>query len=92
MNFKSNDLKEFRKSKGLLIDVRSPEEYYKGHMPNSINIPIFNNEERSIIGKKYKIAGRESAIRAAKITEVELVQIPKITKGGFYKNHLFVCV
>ena len=58
MNFKSNDLKEFRKSKGLLIDVRSPEEYYKGHMPNSINIPIFNNEERSIIGKKYKIYGR----------------------------------
>ena len=63
MNFKSNDLKEFRKTKGLLIDVRSPDEYYKGHMPNSINIPIFNNEERSIIGKKYKISGREIAVR-----------------------------
>jgi len=63
MNFKSNDLKEFRKTKGLLIDVRSPSEYYKGHMPNSINIPIFNNEERSIIGKKYKISGREIAVR-----------------------------
>ena len=49
MHFKSNNLKEFRKIKGLLIDVRSPEEYYKGHMPNSINLPIFNNEERSII-------------------------------------------
>jgi len=63
MNFKSNDLKEFRKTKGLLIDVRSPDEYYKGHMPNSINIPIFDNEERSIIGKKYKISGREIAVR-----------------------------
>ncbi len=63
MNFKSNDLKEFRKTRGLLIDVRSPEEYYKGHMPNSINIPIFNNEERSIIGKKYKFSGREIAVR-----------------------------
>ena len=63
MNFKSNDLKEFRKTKGLLIDVRSPDEYYKGHMPNSINIPIFNNEERSIIGKKYKISGKEIAVR-----------------------------
>ena len=63
MNFKSNDLKEFRKTKGLLIDVRSPDEYYKGHIPNSINIPIFNNEERSIIGKKYKISGREIAVR-----------------------------
>ena len=63
MNFKSNDLKEFRRTKGLLIDVRSPDEYYKGHMPNSINFPIFNNEERSIIGKKYKYSGRENAVR-----------------------------
>jgi len=63
MNFKSNNLKEFRKTKGLLIDVRSPDEYYKGHMPNSINLPIFNNEERSIIGKKYKLFGREIAVR-----------------------------
>ncbi len=48
---------------GILIDVRSPEEYYKGHMPNSINIPLFNNEERSIIGKKYKLSGRTNAVR-----------------------------
>ncbi len=63
MNFKSNNLKEFRKAKGILIDVRSPDEYYKGHMPNSINIPIFDNAERSFIGKKYKISGREVAVR-----------------------------
>ena len=62
MNFKSTKLKEFRNLKGLLIDVRSPEEYYKGHMPNSINIPLFNNEEREFIGKKYKNAGREKAV------------------------------
>ena len=76
MNFKSNDLKEFRKSKGLLIDVRSPEEYYKGHMPNSISIPIFNNEERSIIGKKYKYSGRENAVREGfKIIENKIDKI-----------------
>ena len=63
MNFKSYDLKEFRNARGLLLDVRSPEEYYKGHMPNSINIPLFNNEERSIIGKKYKNAGRQIAVK-----------------------------
>jgi len=62
MNFKSTTLKEFRNLKGLLIDVRSPDEYYKGHMPNSINIPLFNNDERSFIGKKYKNAGREKAV------------------------------
>jgi len=78
MNFKSNDLKEFRKTKGLLIDVRSPDEYYKGHMPNSINIPIFNNEERSIIGKKYKLSGREIAVREGfKIIENKIDKLIK---------------
>ena len=78
MNFKSNDLKEFRKTKALLIDVRSPDEYYKGHVPNSINIPIFNNEERSIIGKKYKIFGREIAVREGfKIIENKIENIIK---------------
>ena len=78
MNFKSNDLKEFRKTKGLLIDVRSPDEYYKGHMPNSINIPIFNNEERSVVGKKYKISGREIAVREGfKIIENKIDKLLK---------------
>ena len=73
MNFESNNLKEFRRTSGLLIDVRSPDEYYKGHMPNSINIPLFNNDERSIIGKKYKVSGRNLAIREGfKIIEKKL--------------------
>jgi len=62
MNFKSTKLKEFRNLDGLLIDVRSPDEYYKGHMPNSINIPLFNNDERAFIGKKYKNAGKDKAV------------------------------
>ena len=69
MNFKSFELKKFRKTDGLLIDVRSPEEYYKGHMPNSINIPLFDNEERVILGVTYKNSGREKAVlKGLKIT------------------------
>ena len=44
MYFKSKELEKFRSFKGPLIDVRSPSEYYKGHLPNSINIPLFDND------------------------------------------------
>jgi len=62
MYFKRKELEKFRSFKGPLIDVRSPGEYYKGHMPNSINIPLFDNNERSIIGTIYKKEGRKKAI------------------------------
>ena len=55
------ELDKFRDFKGPLIDVRSPGEYYKGNMSNSINIPLFNDEERSIVGKIYKNIGKEKA-------------------------------
>ncbi len=53
---------KFRKLEGPLIDVRSPDEYYKGNMANSINIPLFDNEERVIVGTIYKNKGREKAV------------------------------
>jgi len=62
MYFKRKELEKFRSFKGPLIDVRSPSEYYKGHMPNSINIPLFDNDERSIIGTIYKKQGRDKAV------------------------------
>lgn len=46
----------------LLIDVRTPAEYANGHIPGAVNIPIFSNEERAIVGTKYK---KESRISAA---------------------------
>ncbi|MBK9995358.1 MAG: tRNA 2-selenouridine(34) synthase MnmH [Saprospiraceae bacterium] len=45
-----------------IIDVRSPSEYSKGHIPNAINIPLFSDDERAIIGTLYKKQGKEVAI------------------------------
>lgn len=45
-----------------LVDVRSPGEFGAGHIPGSINIPLFTNEERTVIGTVYKQRSKEEAI------------------------------
>ena len=45
-----------------VIDVRSPGEYDKGHVPGAVNLPLFDNEERAVVGTIYKQEGREKAI------------------------------
>ena len=46
------------------IDVRSPKEFDRGSMPNSVNIPILNDVEREIIGKIFKQDGSDAAQQA----------------------------
>ena len=45
-----------------VIDVRSPSEYAYGHIPGAVNIPLFNDDERDVIGKIYKSEGGIPAI------------------------------
>ena len=45
-----------------IIDVRSPGEFEEGHIPNAINIPLFTNEERAVIGTLYKQTGKDAAV------------------------------
>lgn len=45
-----------------VIDVRSPSEFNMGHIPGAINIPLFNDTERTAVGIKYKKEGRIPAI------------------------------
>jgi len=45
-----------------VIDVRSPAEWKQGHIPGSVNIPLFSNEERAKVGIRFKQAGKEFAV------------------------------
>ena len=38
----------------MLFDVRTPAEYEKGHIPGALNLPLFTNEERAVVGTTYK--------------------------------------
>jgi tRNA 2-selenouridine synthase len=46
-----------------VLDVRSPGEYTHAHIPNAINLPLFTNEERKIVGTAYKQQSRQVAIK-----------------------------
>lgn len=45
-----------------VIDVRTPAEFEKGHIPGAFNVPLFSNEERVKVGTSYKQDSREAAI------------------------------
>jgi tRNA 2-selenouridine synthase len=47
-----------------IIDVRSPIEYNKGHIPNAHNVYLFSDEDRHKIGIVYKQHGKDKAILA----------------------------
>lgn len=51
------------------IDVRSPGEFAEGTVPGSVNVPLFDNEERARIGTIYK----QESVEAAKELGLEIV-------------------
>ncbi len=78
----------------LLVDVRSPGEFKSETIPGAINIPIFTDEERAIIGTTYvqdsidkaKQLGVEAA--ANKLPEI-YEKVVKLDKE--YDNIVFFC-
>jgi len=52
----------FLAAPGPLIDVRSPAEFSQGHLPGALNLPLFDDAERSSIGTLYKQQGRSAAV------------------------------
>ncbi len=46
-----------------IVDARSPCEYAQGHIPESVNVPLFTDDERSQVGTCYQQKGREEAVR-----------------------------
>lgn len=45
-----------------LMDVRAPVEHQKGAFPTAINLPLLDDHQREVIGKRYKDEGQDSAV------------------------------
>ncbi|MCK6639892.1 MAG: tRNA 2-selenouridine(34) synthase MnmH [Bacteroidia bacterium] len=85
------DFLELRKSHPI-IDVRSPQEFLHGHIPGAINIPLFDDAERAIVGTLYKQKGQEKAFSAGlEIVTPKLHQFAQraheIAKNGVVNVH-----
>jgi tRNA 2-selenouridine synthase len=48
--------------RGVVIDVRSPAEFFHAHIPGSHSLPLFSDEERARVGTAYKQLGKKEAV------------------------------
>ncbi|MFV0519654.1 MAG: tRNA 2-selenouridine(34) synthase MnmH [Lachnospirales bacterium] len=55
--------------KTILVDVRTPNEYFEDHIPTAVNIPLFSNEEHAMVGTLYK----QVTVKEAKVKGLEFV-------------------
>jgi len=73
----------------IFIDVRTPKEFNISTIPGAVNIPLFSNEERAIIGIIYKKQGKEKAVKKGfKLVSKTLNQM--ISKFNKYKNNKII--
>lgn len=78
----------------VLIDVRSPKEHKSENIPASINIPLFDDEERRIIGTIYDNESTEKAKQigiesASKRLPAIYEKVANLNKE--YNNLVFFC-
>ncbi len=59
----SSDFRSIVLNNTALIDVRAPVEFEKGAFPFARNFPLMTNEERHLVGIKYKQEGHDEALR-----------------------------
>ena len=75
----------------LLIDVRAPIEFTKGHLPHAINIPLFEDIERAEIGTLYKQQGKDVAVgRGMEIVSPKMIFFVNQVKSLLKSNKVFV--
>ena len=73
-----------------MMDVRAPVEFEKGAFPRVVNLPLMDDQERHLVGTRYKEAGQESAIQlgnelvSGQIKEQRIQQWREFTQANPY--------
>jgi tRNA 2-selenouridine synthase len=70
-----------------VIDVRAPLEFQQGHIPGAVNIPLFDDDERKVVGTAYKKENKEAAMYAGlEFAGKKLVKLAKQGERAAGKN------
>ena len=64
--------------RAVVIDLRSPGEYAEDHVPGSVNVPLFDDDERALVGVLYNHASPERAFREG--LEVVLAKVDALVE------------
>lgn len=76
---------------GVIIDVRSPKEFEKGHIVSAHNMPLFNDEERAEVGTLYVRKSREAAIeRGLEIVGPKMAHFVREAKRLSAGTHIYL--
>lgn len=76
---------------GVVIDVRTPAEYESGHIPGAINMPLFSNDERAMVGTIYKQIGKDEAVeKGLELVGPKMATFVKQAKQISQKRPLFI--
>jgi len=57
-----------------IVDLRSPAEHAEDHPPGAINVPLFDDVERALVGTLYKRASPEEAFEEGRRITLRRVQ------------------
>jgi tRNA 2-selenouridine synthase len=74
-----------------IIDVRAPKEFRQGHIPGAVNIPLFDDAERAVVGSTYSHNGHGDALlKGLEISGPKLKDFVKRAKETAFQGELLV--
>jgi len=76
----------------VIVDIRSPSEYAHFHIPSAINIPLFEDSEKLLIGYIYRKEGIERAKQLGYSIANSKLQNLFESFRQLKKNHKYVVV
>lgn len=75
----------------LALDVRSEGEYDHGRIPGVVNLPLFNNQEREIVGTAYKQQSkREATLLGLDFASKKMSDFVRFIQPKLKDNKVFV--